>query len=69
MLRQAAVDAAGEESGEKDEAFGGGDETERLIDVGGSDGGEMGAGDPDEHQPAKGVELNAATAGLFAAGK
>jgi hypothetical protein len=63
VLSKAVVDAAGEESGEENEAFSGGDEAERLIHVRGGDGGKVRAGDPDEHEAAEGVELESATAG------
>ena len=65
MLREPIVDAAGEESGEKNKTFGRGDETERLIDVRRCDGRQVCAGDPDEHQPAEGVELDTTAAGLL----
>ena len=64
VQRHAVVNATGEQSREEDETFGGGDEAERLIDVGAGDGRQVRAGDPDEHQAAKGIELNTAAGGL-----
>ena len=59
VFGEAEIYSAGEKRGEKNETFGGGDEAERLIDVGAGVGGQMREGDPYEHQPARGVEFQA----------
>src|SRR6267154_5373356 len=51
------INAACKQSGKEDEAFGCGEKTQRLIDVGAQDRRQMSAGDPDQHQAAKGIEF------------
>ena len=58
---EAKINSAGEERGEKNKTFRGGNEAEGLIDIGAGGGGQMREGDPDEHQPACGVEFQAAS--------
>src|SRR5262249_40205806 len=59
-LGETEIDASGEKRGEKDKAFGGGDESEGLIDVGARAGGQMREGDPDKHKTADSVEFDPA---------
>ena len=54
------VDAAGEQGGDENEAFSGGDEAEGLIDEIAHVRGEVGEHHPDEKEAAEGVDLGLA---------